>query len=66
MKRTMYIAQLPLEKQDRIEEALKEFYQKEMNISDEEEIRSLISEVMCDKIWVLEEGFSNLLKELEI
>lgn len=62
----MYIAQLPLEKQDIIEEELRKFYEKELYITDEGEIKNLISEVMCDKIWILEDGFSDLLGKLDI
>ena len=64
--RNTYIAQLPIEKQDRIEAELRKFYAKEFPELGLERIKELISEVMCNRIWVLEDGFSDLLDKLGI
>lgn len=67
MNRNMFIRQLPKEKQDAIRNELISFYESTLKgIYSEEEISNMIEDVMDDRIWVLEDGFSYLLDELNI
>lgn len=62
--RNQFIHTLSQEHQDKIKKALIDYY-KSIEIN-EDEMPSLIDEVMSDRVWILEEGFPDLLLELNL
>ena len=64
--RNIFIQQLPIEYQDTILKKLVEYYAKYFRDMPIIEIVNNINDIMCDRVWVLEDTLPELLIELNI
>ena len=64
--RNIFIQQLPIEYQNTILEKLVEYYTKYFRDMPIIEIVNKINDIMCDRVWVLEDTLPELLIELNI
>lgn len=64
--RNIFIQQLPIEYQNIISKRLVEYYTKYFRDMPIIEIVNKISDIMCDRAWVLEDTLPELLIELNI
>lgn len=65
MDRNQFICELDDDKQKRIKEEIMKYYMKELHYGSIESER-YADDVLCGRIWILEEQFEYLLEELGI